>query len=98
MRARYMPWRHPKSGEWVILDFRQMEFCRLPVKQRGKTRSRLLTWKSRAAADAWLQNCYLTWKRWEKDGPEGDGQVPADWRPRPERVSPYANGLPFPRD
>jgi hypothetical protein len=84
-----MPWQQGATGTWAVLDWRLMDFCSLPKEGGGNIP---LAWKSRAAADAWLQNCYLIWAKWEKDG---GGEVPAGWRPRPE-PSPYSNGLAFP--
>jgi hypothetical protein len=68
-----------------------MDFCSLPKEGGGRIP---LVWKSRASAQAWLQNCYILWAKWEK---EGGGEAPAGWRPIPE-PSPYDNGLPFPRN
>jgi hypothetical protein len=87
MRTRYTPWARPHViGGWVLLDWQQMEYCSLPDKD-GK--SRLLEWNSRAAAEAFLQNCYITWALWEKDG---GGKPPEGWRPQPEGPSPYSLG------
>lgn len=95
MRTRYMPWQ--TATGWALLDWDEMELCSLPhtvkTKQGPKTTFIPLAWTSRAAAEAWLTNCYLAWAKWEKDG---GGQAPANWRPRRE-FSPYSNGLPFPR-
>lgn len=99
MRTRYFPWQLA-PGEWGIIDWSVMEFCRLPVKdnrRRSGFRMQLLTWPNRRAADAFLQHCYLTWAAWEKNGTEKPDQVvPRDWRPRPDRPGPYASGRPFP--
>jgi hypothetical protein len=97
VRTRYYPWQMG-DGTWGLIDWREMDFCRLPVKDRKATsgvRMEVLRWKSRAAADAFLQRCYMDWARWERGGTErADQVVPRDWRPRPERFSPYANGMP----
>lgn len=99
MRTRYYPWQ-VSPDQWGIIDWTAMEFCRLPIKDTDRMagfRMALLTWPTRQAADAWLQSCYITWAKWEKDGTErADQAVPIGWQPRPERFSPYANGLQFP--
>ena len=94
MRARYMPWQITEG--WAILDWQERELCRLPRKaEEGHTVWPLLQWNSRAAADAFLQNCYLQWSQWERDGAPAGAEVPKGWRPRPES-NPFISGLQFP--
>lgn len=95
MRTRYMPWQ--TANGWALLDWHEMELCGLAHEVKTPTGTQTtntqLTWKNRAAAEAWLRRCYLVWAKWERDG---GGTPPANWRPRRE-PSPYSNGLPFPR-
>jgi hypothetical protein len=92
MLARYTPFLAPDRRTWVIFDWQLFGYCTLPADGAESTLLPL-EWRTRAAADGWLQRCYLMWQRWEK---EGGGAPPEDWRPRPERISPYDNGLPLP--
>jgi hypothetical protein len=90
MRTRYLPWTLPDGSGWGILDWSLMEFCGLP-DEAGKIRR--LSWNSRQSADAWLQNCYITWRAWEGTG---EHPAPRGWKPRPEGTSPYDNGMALP--
>ncbi|WP_031106322.1 hypothetical protein [Streptomyces sp. NRRL S-146] len=58
-----------------ILDREQYEYCSLRDED-GEVHK--LEWRTRPAAEAWLQRCYRTWQTWEGNG---EGQPPKDWRP-----------------
>lgn len=92
MVHRYTPWLTRDTREWAILDWDMNALCTLPGENNGEPLP--LRWRTKAAAAAWLQTCYLTWHLWERSG---GGKPPEEWRPR-RMPSPYGNGLPFPAE
>lgn len=71
-----------RNGRWVILDRHMWGYCSLPAAQPGDGRTPdllPLEWRSREAAEAWLNRCYLAWQR-------GVVPAPRQWRPLPPGV------------
>ena len=79
MIGRYLVTQLPDQSRWVILDRHMWGYCTLLDDNDNLLP---LQWSSRAAAEAWLRDCYRRW---------GNGTIPApsDWRERPPELSPW---------
>ncbi|MGK4909975.1 hypothetical protein [Streptomyces albus] len=75
LRGRYKPVETPDRQRWVILDRAMDGYCTLP-DAHDPTTLLPLEWRTRQAAEAWLQRCYRAWQH-------GTVPAPAGWRPHP---------------
>lgn len=85
MPSRYSVIAAPYKATWqptyVILDLEHWAYCALP--DDGDPSTLLpLEWKHRAAAEAWLNQCYRAWDR-------GTVPAPKNWRPLRDTPSPW---------
>lgn len=72
-----------------ILDCELYDYCAL-VDDGGRVHP--LEWGMREAAEAWLNQCFRTWKAWEGNG---QGRAPSRWRPKPPELSPWDRGFQY---
>lgn len=65
-----------------------MGFCTLPDDNDPSTLLPL-EWKSRAAAEAWLNQCYRIWYSWEQKRSRSVPAIPENWRKPKPTPSPW---------
>ncbi|MEV4928059.1 hypothetical protein [Streptomyces roseoverticillatus] len=94
--TRYSITKSPDGVRWVILDTALWGYCAMPDGTDGANLLPL-EWKTRPAAEAWLNLCYRLWAAWEdrpKVGGQRLGPPPRNWRPRPESSAPWPPFVP----
>lgn len=88
MVYRYHITTTPDLQEWGVMDRYWADYCALPDKETGELR--MLRWRSREAAEAWMFKCRQLWQVWEdRMLSTKEHYPPAGWRPAPPEISPW---------
>lgn len=90
---RYTVTTTPGLRGYGILDRELYGFCTLADENKNLIP---LEWPQKGSAEAWLERCYRTWERWERETNINFVKaVPSGWRPHPPEPSPWDRGWRF---
>jgi hypothetical protein len=82
--SRYRVAETPDQRRWGILDLDLFAYCTLPDDPAADCPNLLpVEFRSKEAADDWMQRCYRQWEA-------GTVPVPEGWRPLPPEASPWS--------